>query len=1746
MAIYDIYLKNFKSWADGTTIVNTWTHIQSIPISGEVFFNGPTVKNEMGKAGSCEFSLEVGSPCYNSLMQMKTLILIQYFGRTIFRGRVLTIDRALSGTRKIHCEGDLSFLLDSVQPPTEEDSRPTIDLITYLGQLLTQHNACVYEEDKMFELGEVPGHYTNASAGQQVQIPAEKAQQKFGGSDWGTTLDRLEELVGDFGGYLRTRVDDATGGRYLDWLDNYYDANVNPQSIEIAKNLIDISGTTEVDTLFTVVIPIGKSSGHDIYISDYWPVICPGHEKCQHITVPELATIPLFSDAELNTDYHRKEDYAQAINRFGNIWTTVSFANANTPEKLFNYCKDWMRRSFSPDLTQWSVTALDLGLVGNQNASPIYVGDRVVLSHKEETANINVFTVISIDHNLYNPEQTKYTIGIPNPQVNTSYGVPIKETKSSSSAGKGKKASGNKTPPKDGDDTKTPEEVATQNLTNLYLRKTEFDEDISLDDPLAFVVWKTDGTMYEGDEAKQRAQWAANLMARTKIHYREELIEEAARRGCAWDDEQLVIDSTPELKQAQRKWKDDFEWYAQNKLGMDAQQTQVLLNNSSSSSWLASLVDDNGNWTQAAIQAQIPDRQNAEEIRQMALRTRRQLDGTSKPDGQTSLNTVQNFISTLGLDLGDWGSMDALNMNFNLGDMFNLSGEDLTAKFGDLFNMDLSDMTAYFGDVLNIDLENFTFDLQSIQAWLDGRTGHSLFGKNEDEQGNVSWNVMLNHPVTYTGSDGQSHTTLMMSANDINLPQLTIDGVTYDSLRMRLLVVDELIANRATVGQLSAVEADIRQLTADMITADTLAAQIANINGYLNVNQLAITNSMRLDSGATFVVPASSGGISVAASKLTISSGSGEDTTTITPSAFLKEVQIVPVSGSNSQYKLQYKTAFASSWTDAGTFNKAVSLSGAWNGSTYTVSATSGAISGTVPSTTVYQSITGTLNPSETVYANVYKDNPNDQANIILTNELTLVENVASKKVSLMYSTLEKGAVSTLATYTAGQDDLKAAGGPVTKNTNGSFSLNKYVTTLNVAVHAVDYTAVGNPSYDSSLHLLQRQITVLDEENESISVSPLTVYIDPSSFLESRTGSNKITSNGTYTPGSGKIGFSSVVVDVQTAISSASWSWANGHAHVTLQPQNQSYDSPNITTYTVSGNPSYDTSTHLLQQNIIVTDENGDSVVPLSVTINPSSFLESRAGSNKITSNGTYTPSSGKIGFSSVVVDVQTGTTLSGSWSNGTLTVTASPQGITETFGIADNTSARTSWSSDKKTATVSVYAATGGSETLLDTGKDLTVDATDAYNAGQQSIKLLQSWDTDNRRLTITPSPNGSASAYIFSISAAAGITYDSGTHKYTASAQARVNNIARGNEATALSGTEAYTDGWDGCFATKVFNAPTASKTLDYDESVTVYASLVDSSGTTVSLGSRTYVAPSNNYTTGYAKGQQDLIDAGESEYTASANDNYVLNKYIGTLHVDVPSSPLYGVKKGNWSAGGLTVSRSTSSTASSVSIGLEQGDVTWSGNTVKVEVWDGDPADSSSSYTNFYTSVDVTSKIRAAHNAGGGTAWLVGGSASQSSQGDITPGTYISARYIDYDGTEQRIGWRWNVLKAWLNAGAQPAGSHDEGTLGYDVGIWIEYQSPTGAWTGKNAGGFWKTPPDRYQEGYDDGYDDGGGGSSTISVDKAEYVSSLSGLAYALGTSQSNLSKLKSGTIPSGQYFGFRVKCGSATPKYYYVQT
>lgn len=120
----------------------------------------------------------------------------------------------------------------------------------------------------------------------------------------------------------------------------------------------------------------------------------------------------------------------------------------------------------------------------------------------------------------------------------------------------------------------------------------------------------------------------------------------------------------------------------------------------------------------------------------------------------------------------------------------------------------------------------------------------------------------------------------------------------------------------------------------------TIQADKINLEGYVTASELTTNWLTTLAGNATYFTfqgcSVGNGGL-VAQNIYFSTPGSGGTPGSWSLKNFIKEVQI---SGpSSNTYKLQYKKYGDESWTDAGSFSRATSLSGAWSSGTFTVTA---------------------------------------------------------------------------------------------------------------------------------------------------------------------------------------------------------------------------------------------------------------------------------------------------------------------------------------------------------------------------------------------------------------------------------------------------------------------------------------------------------------------------------------------------------------------------------------------------------------------------------------------------------------------------------------------------------------------------------------------------------------------------------------------------------------------------------------
>lgn len=108
----------------------------------------PSLELEVNKTGSFSFSIYPDHSYYSFVEKIKTIITVYQDNTLLFRGRVLDIDSGFYNEKLVLCEGELAFLVDSIQRPYDFTGSVT----EYFTLLINNHNSQV-EEAKQFKVG---------------------------------------------------------------------------------------------------------------------------------------------------------------------------------------------------------------------------------------------------------------------------------------------------------------------------------------------------------------------------------------------------------------------------------------------------------------------------------------------------------------------------------------------------------------------------------------------------------------------------------------------------------------------------------------------------------------------------------------------------------------------------------------------------------------------------------------------------------------------------------------------------------------------------------------------------------------------------------------------------------------------------------------------------------------------------------------------------------------------------------------------------------------------------------------------------------------------------------------------------------------------------------------------------------------------------------------------------------------------------------------------------------------------------------------------------------------------------------------------------------------------------------------------------------------------------------------------------------------------------------------------------------
>lgn len=219
----------YKAYYDGKVFYD--------PRIDELALIEPVVELAENKAGSFTFTIPPEHPAYKSIQRRKSVIEVYNDDALIFCGMAVEVTEDFWKRQKIYCEGELSYLNDSIQRQVKYQDMTVRGL---LEAYINNHNEQV-EDSKKFTVGVVTVTDPNDSL------------YKF--TNMQSTMQELkEDLIDDLGGYLSVRH--ANGVRYIDYLAD--SQHTNTQVIKLGKNLVDYSSNIDSADIATAVIPLGE------------------------------------------------------------------------------------------------------------------------------------------------------------------------------------------------------------------------------------------------------------------------------------------------------------------------------------------------------------------------------------------------------------------------------------------------------------------------------------------------------------------------------------------------------------------------------------------------------------------------------------------------------------------------------------------------------------------------------------------------------------------------------------------------------------------------------------------------------------------------------------------------------------------------------------------------------------------------------------------------------------------------------------------------------------------------------------------------------------------------------------------------------------------------------------------------------------------------------------------------------------------------------------------------------------------------------------------------------------------------------------------------------------------------------------------------------------------------------------------------------------------------------------------------
>jgi len=307
---------------------------------------GASVTQAVNSIGSFTFTVLIGHPCYNMILERQSRVNVYKGTETVFSGYVLKVQGGMETggiiSKKVACEGSLGYLHDTIQTYwTTQD--PEFTFAQFIAKFLETHNALTEDFKKIY-----PGVIIN-----------DKPTSNSFTVQYGNSYDVLKYITDRFGGEYRVR--EESGMLYFDYTTEGFGETVTGTKIKLGRNLNSLEAfndsTATITRLFVYGAKIDEFSQVRVDISSV------------NVGLPYI-------------------DNTEAIDLYGIISDVLIIEDESDPGKLLYEGKKYLEQH-STVTRSITNTVIDLSVIGADGQSfEVYNSYRLV--HEVMGINENV------------------------------------------------------------------------------------------------------------------------------------------------------------------------------------------------------------------------------------------------------------------------------------------------------------------------------------------------------------------------------------------------------------------------------------------------------------------------------------------------------------------------------------------------------------------------------------------------------------------------------------------------------------------------------------------------------------------------------------------------------------------------------------------------------------------------------------------------------------------------------------------------------------------------------------------------------------------------------------------------------------------------------------------------------------------------------------------------------------------------------------------------------------------------------------------------------------------------------------------------------------------------------------------------------------------------------------------------------------------------------------------------------------